>query len=216
MAFTLDPITLDILDKYRVAPVGDKALKELVEVHTLHTSRYGKVGFRHWQPLYQITSSTRGFLISGYHNEWVDTGPIWRKLSAPTNDRLVAIVDLTQDMGWFAVDPRRPTEIQFPSKKPQKIDLPAGMLKELTAKPAIYLEVKGKKLFLEYPLNVGMFKTGKQGQVLADLVMGLMLKHANFFAIGHATPTSDLTRNGPAKPASKPAAKPAPKTPPKS
>ena len=182
MAFELSEAFVDI-EKYRVTPLGDKEMNKLWEVYLSSTQRFGKIGTRSWTGLVRVSSGTRNFVITGYTNEWREAGDKFRLPFIPDR-KLVAILPMTRNLGWFWIDSRKNHEIDFPRGKNQKVEAPDGFLRKLRSQEEIFVEVKGDKTYIEWPAAKGLLAREKQGQALADFCVEMMKTFSDTFVIG--------------------------------
>jgi hypothetical protein len=182
MAFDLKEVFAGI-EKYRVTPLGEKEMNKVREVYLADTQRFGKIGSRSWQGLVRVSSGTRNFVITGYTNEWKEPGDKFRLPFVPDR-RLVAILPMTRNLGWFWIDGRRGHQIDFPRGKNQKVEAPDGFLRKLKSEDEIFAEVKSDKLYVEWPAAKGLLAQNKQAQALSDFCVEMMKTFSDTFVIG--------------------------------
>ncbi|MES2964237.1 MAG: hypothetical protein V4760_10130 [Bdellovibrionota bacterium] len=181
MAFELEK-ALEI-EKYRINKLGEKEMHKLWEIYLSETHRFGKIGTRSWQGLFRVSSNTRNFVITGYQNEWREPGSKFRLPFIPDN-RLVAILPMTRNLGWFWIDGLKGHQIDFPRGKSQKVEAPDGFLRKLRSEDEIFVEVRNDKLYIEWPAAKGLLAREKQGQALADFCVEIMKTFSDTFVIG--------------------------------
>lgn len=177
----LDQKKLNI-QKYKVTKLGDKEMHQLWEQYLSHTNRYERIGTRSWQGAFRITGSTRTFVLTGYLNEWFEPSSKIRNPLVPDN-RLVAILPMTKDLGWFWFG--ADGNVQFPPRsKSQIIEAPGGFLDRLTAAKDGFVEVKGDKAYVEWPATKGLLGMESRAPELAEHCIGIMQAYSSLFVIG--------------------------------